>query len=32
MRIVVKMENGTCLNADGKNPIEKLKIKERKHN
>lgn len=32
MLIVLKMENGTCLNADRKDPIEKLKIKEKKDN
>ena len=32
MLIVVQMKNGTCLDADRKDPIEKLKIKERKDN
>lgn len=32
MLIVLKTENGTCLNADRKDPIEKLKIKEKKDN
>ena len=32
MLIVVKMENRKCLNANKRNPTEKLKIKERKDN
>lgn len=32
MLVIVKMENGTCLNGDRKDPMEKLKIKERKDN
>lgn len=29
---IVKMNNGTCFNADRKDPIKKLKIKERRDN
>ena len=32
MLIVVKMENRKCLNANKRNPTEKLKIKESKDN
>ena len=32
MLIVVKMENRKSLNANKRNPTEKLKIKERKDN
>lgn len=32
MLVIVKMENGTCFNGDRKDPMEKMKMKERKDN